>query len=84
MGKRISNNYTTKEGVSNEAPSLFRCISVGNLSYFDVTMVVVSEGIGVVVIVSVDMVTVMLSADMTVGDVSADCEAGVGAMCMSS
>ena len=66
------------------APSLFRCISVGNLSYFVVTMVVVSEGIGVAVMVSVDMVTVMLSAGVGACVGSDGCWSCVGAMCMSS
>ena len=84
MGKRIINNYTTKEGASLETPSLFRCISVGDLSYFVVTMVVVSEGIGVDVMVSVDMVTVMLSAGVGACVGSDGCWSCVGAMCMSS
>lgn len=84
MGERIINNYITKEGVSNEAPSLFRCISVGNLSYFVVTMAVVSMGIGVGVMVSVDMVTVMLSAGVGACVGSDGCWSCVGAMCMSS
>ena len=66
------------------APSLFRCISVGNLSYFVVTMVVVLEGIGVAVMVSVDMVTVMLSAGVGACVGSDGCWSCVGAMCMSS
>lgn len=63
--------------------------SVGKLSYFDVTMavvsmVVVSEGIGVGVMVSVDMVTVMLSAGVGACVGSDGCWSCVGAMCMSS
>lgn len=84
MGKRIINNYTTKEGDSNEAPSLFRCISVGNLSYFVVSMVVVSEGIELAVMVSVDMVTVVPSAGVGACVGSDGCWSCVGAMCMSS
>ena len=89
MGERINNNYTTKEGVSHEAPSLFRCISVGNLSYFVVTMAVVSMGrisgvIELAVMVSVDLVTVMLSAGVGACVGSDGCWSCVGAMCMSS
>ena len=48
------------------------------------TMVVVSEGIVVGVMVSVDMVTVMLSAGVGACVGSDGCWSCVGAMCMSS
>lgn len=48
------------------------------------TMVVVSEGIELAVMVSVDMVTEMLSAGVGACVGSDGCWSCVGAMCMSS